>query len=142
MASVFVYSSPMHLDAIRSFCLTLPESAEVQPFGDPIFTARGNWFAIYGEWKGAWSLSVRVEPGMKEVFQADPRFFRTPYLGHHNWVSLRVATDPDWEELLELVRASYSLAMALPRKKPAPGKQKGRLTQSAARKHNARRETS
>lgn len=134
----------MHLDAIRSFCLDLPEAGEVQPFGDPIFTARGNWFAIYGEWKGDWSLSVRVEPGMKEVFLADPRFFRTPYLGHHNWVSLRVAPLPDWEELHELLRASYSLAFAMPRKKAAAGlgKQKGRLTQSAARKHNARRETS
>ena len=42
-------------------------------------------------------------------FSGRPRFYRTPYVGQHGWVSLRATTRLNWEEIAELVRGSYEL---------------------------------
>jgi hypothetical protein len=40
----------------------------------------------------------------------DPRFFKTPYVGQHGWVSLRVNGGRlDWKEIAELAAGSHQL---------------------------------
>ena len=42
------------------------------------------------------------------MISADPdRYFRPPYVGHRGWVGVRIDTDPDWDELGEIVRDAY-----------------------------------
>jgi hypothetical protein len=37
------------------------------------------------------------------------RFFVPPYVGHKGWVGMRLAADPDWNEVAALVTRSYRL---------------------------------
>ena len=38
----------------------------------------------------------------------DPeRYFRPPYVGHRGWLGVRIDTDPDWDEVAEVVRDAY-----------------------------------
>jgi len=109
----------MHLERIRKLCLALPNAEEVHPFSaqDSFWRTNGNWFASHGEWKGDWLLSVRVEPGLKDVFLDDPRFLKTPYLGRNNWVSLKLDPKPDWREIKALLGSSHEIAAAMPKRK-------------------------
>jgi predicted DNA-binding protein (MmcQ/YjbR family) len=46
---------------------------------------------------------------MQPVFLEDDRFYRTPYVGQHGWVSLRANTKLNWVEIRGLVEGSYQL---------------------------------
>jgi predicted DNA-binding protein (MmcQ/YjbR family) len=46
---------------------------------------------------------------MQPVVLEDSRFYRTPYVGQHGWVSLRARTKLNWKEIGELIRGSYEL---------------------------------
>jgi predicted DNA-binding protein (MmcQ/YjbR family) len=107
------------LNQIRNYCLSLPKSEEVSPFGDPIWSVNGNWFAIYGSWQGRVLLSARVEAKMKDLFLKDSRYVVTPYLGRHSWVSLLVGEGARWEEVRDLVDASYKIARDHKPRKPS-----------------------
>jgi predicted DNA-binding protein (MmcQ/YjbR family) len=52
---------------------------------------------------------VKVGKKMQPVFLEDDRFYRTPYVGQHGWVSLRANTKLDWTEIRGLVEGSYQL---------------------------------
>ena len=53
---------------------------------------------------------MKVEKELQELFLADARFFRTPYVGKHGWVTLKVHAAPlDWDEIRELLAGSYRL---------------------------------
>jgi predicted DNA-binding protein (MmcQ/YjbR family) len=54
---------------------------------------------------------------MQPVFLEDPRFYRTPYVGQHGWVSLRANTKLDWDEIGGLVRGSYELVSVKKRRR-------------------------
>lgn len=42
---------------------------------------------------------------------ADPdRSFVPPYVGKHGWIAVRLTVSPRWQEIEELVTASYRLA--------------------------------
>jgi predicted DNA-binding protein (MmcQ/YjbR family) len=107
------------LSQIRNYCLSLPRSEEVAPFGDPIWSVNGNWFAIYGSWQGRILLSVRVEPKMKDVFLKDSRFVVTPYLGRHSWVSLIIGESSKWDEVRSMIDSSYHIAREHKPRKPS-----------------------
>jgi predicted DNA-binding protein (MmcQ/YjbR family) len=49
---------------------------------------------------------LKTEAG---IFLEDPRFFKTPYMHHNGWISLRAQGKLDWKEIKELVKASYGL---------------------------------
>jgi predicted DNA-binding protein (MmcQ/YjbR family) len=47
---------------------------------------------------------------MQEILLHDGRFIRTPYVGKHGWVSLRVVGPLDWKEVRSLIKRSHRLA--------------------------------
>ncbi|MFZ3330870.1 MAG: MmcQ/YjbR family DNA-binding protein [Candidatus Acidiferrales bacterium] len=62
------------------------------------------------EYKGELGICVKVGTLMQGVFLDDSRFFRTPYIGKHGWVTLRVyAARLNESEIRELVKGSYQL---------------------------------
>lgn len=95
------------LERIRKIALSLPETVEVEQFGLPFFKFRKKPFAVYGK-EDTGQLSIKVEKASQPIFLEDPRFFKTPYIGNHGWVTLRLAPKPDWEEIEELIRGSYA----------------------------------
>ena len=99
------------LKKLRKISLALPNAEETVSHGHPTFRVRGGKiFAVLETWKDELGICVNVGKLMQGMFLDDPRFFRTPYIGHHGWVTLRVyAARFNWKEIRELVKGSYLL---------------------------------
>jgi predicted DNA-binding protein (MmcQ/YjbR family) len=103
-------SEKVVLKKLRVICLRLPAATEGVSFGHPTFRIEGKTFAVLEEYKGELGIGLKVGTLLQSVFLEDPRFFRTPYIGKHGWVTLRVhAAPPDWNEIGEMVKGSYQL---------------------------------
>jgi|SRR5579864_7548771 len=99
------------LKKLRKISLALPDAEETVSHGHPTFRVRGGKvFAVLEIWKGELGICVNVGKLMQGMFLDDPRFFRTPYIGKHGWVTLRVyAARLNWKEIRGLVKGSYLL---------------------------------
>jgi len=96
------------LERVRALCMALPEATETRTFGNPTFQVTGKTFCVLETYRGEFSIAVKVGRSSQSVFLADPRFYRTPYVGRYGWVSLKCAAAPiDWEEAGELIAGSY-----------------------------------
>jgi predicted DNA-binding protein (MmcQ/YjbR family) len=96
------------LQKLRSVALALPETDEAAPFGDPWFRVRGKMFCCLTEHQGRPALVVKVGKENLDLFLADARFYRSPYIGNHGWVGLFLDSDTDAEEQRALIRDSYN----------------------------------
>ena len=106
------------LRRLRGICLALEGAEETVTFGHPTFRVNGKMFSVFEEYKGELGICVKVEQELQEIFLEDSRFFRTPYVGKHCWVTLRVyAARINWSEGKELVKGSYLLVRPKPVKK-------------------------
>src|SRR5262249_56409224 len=98
------------LTRLRKICSQLPDVIETVSFGHPTFQVGGKTFAVFEQYKGELGLALKVEKELQQVFLKDPRFYMTPYIGKHGWVTLRMETRPvEWKEVREMVRGSYRL---------------------------------
>ena len=95
------------LKKVRSLCLALPETSEVEAWGHPTFRAGHKMFAAFGVLEGVLSLGLKVGFARQEELLQDDRFFPTPYAAHQGWVSLRLDGATDWTEVAGLVREAY-----------------------------------
>src|SRR5215467_1569041 len=89
---------------LREICLALPKTHETTTFGHPTFQVGTKTFAVLEKYKGELSIAVKVGKGVQGMFLEDPRFYRTPYVGQHGWVSLRANGKLNWDEVAGLVR--------------------------------------
>lgn len=103
------------LRRLRQIALAFPEAAEKESHGRPVFFTQ-KVFVMYGaSVKGdhqsrVWDQSVVIKPDEEErrALLEDERFFAPAYVGASGWVGLDLrAATPDWEEVRELVDASY-----------------------------------
>jgi predicted DNA-binding protein (MmcQ/YjbR family) len=98
------------LTKLRKICSQLADVTETVSFGHPTFQVGGKTFAVFEQYKGELGLALKVEKELQQVFLKDPRFYMTPYIGKHGWVTLRMETNPvDWKEVREMLRGSYRL---------------------------------
>jgi len=113
------------LKRLRKICLRLPAATEGITFGHPTFRVEKKMFAVLEEYKGELGICLKVGTLLQGVFLDDPRFFRTPYIGKHGWVTLRVyAARLNWTEIRELLKGSYDLVA--PAKSPVRTKKKSK----------------
>lgn len=100
-----------YLEKFRKIAFALPDVAETESFGHPWFRAggpKGKMISVFGLIDDSWSLCFKAGKGNMNLFLNDPRFTKTPYIGNHGWVSLKLdPKKPDWEEVAELLRMSY-----------------------------------
>ena len=108
------------LKKLRRVCLAQPAAEETVTFGHPTFRVRGGKiFAVLETYKGELGICVNAGKLLQGIFLDDPRFSRTPYIGNHGWVTLRVYAAPlNWKEIRDLVRGSYLLAASQSSKEP------------------------
>ena len=99
-------NDPM-LECVRSICLALPESCEVEAWGHPTFRAGKKMFATYGGEPGEPAVHFNVGFDRQDKLLNDDRFFPTPYAAHRGWVSLRLTKKTDWKEVTQLAREAY-----------------------------------
>jgi predicted DNA-binding protein (MmcQ/YjbR family) len=114
------------LAELRSIALGLPEAYEKVTHGRPGFFA-AKMFAGYGgnskvtrppgvsAAAGAMvayphSLLVKVDDSERRALEGDARFYYPAYLGSSGWLGLDfTAATVDWDEVAELLDASYRL---------------------------------
>lgn len=101
------------LERLRKICLTLPEAAEKEAWGDPTWRVRERIFAMQkGNYEGGRpSLWLKASEGGQAVLvEADPEaFFVPPYVGNKGWVGAYLDRRIDWSLLRELIEESYRL---------------------------------
>ena len=111
-----IYSAPPAaalLMRLRKICSQLPDVTETVSFGHPTFQVRGKTFAVFEQYKGELGLALKVEKELQQIFLKDPRFYMTPYIGKHGWVTLRMeASGINWPEVREMLQGSYRLVAA------------------------------
>jgi hypothetical protein len=102
------------IDRLREICLALPETSEVEAWGEPTFRVKGRIFAMHasaGTHHGAgrpavWILSVSMEQDL--VLRARPdRYFKPPYVGPSGWIGAWLDRNPPWSEIAELLRDGW-----------------------------------
>ena len=94
---------------LRKICLALPEAVETNNFGHEWFRIRKKPFCVFHGTKEAPAIAFKVAKTEQGIFLEDPRFYKTPYMGHNGWVSIHANGQLDWEEVEELVKGSYQL---------------------------------
>jgi predicted DNA-binding protein (MmcQ/YjbR family) len=90
------------LRRLPRICHELPRATETITFGHPTFQVDGKVFGVLEQYKGELGICVKIEKQLQGIILDDARFFRTPYIGKHGWVTL----------LKALVRRSYRLVAA------------------------------
>ena len=102
------------LGSVRTIALAFPDAAEKISHGHPAFYTT-KVFAYYGgsiKVDGAWvshPQSVVVLPDAEDLraLVEDPRCYVPAYLGPSGWVALHLDAATDWDEVAELLDASY-----------------------------------
>jgi predicted DNA-binding protein (MmcQ/YjbR family) len=96
------------LEKVRKICLALPEAVEhIDGFGHNTFKINGKSFVISGESEKGFSLSFKSDRETQALLLQKEHFFKTPYIGHHGWVSIQNPHGEDWDELTDLIHEAY-----------------------------------
>jgi len=96
------------LENLRNICLALPEAVElIDGFGHNTFKINGKSFVISGERDAGFNLSFKSDRETQELLLQKEHFFKTPYIGHHGWVSIQNPQKADWDELTDLIQEAY-----------------------------------
>lgn len=112
---MFTDDDPL-LGRVRGIALDFPDAAEKVSHGRPAFFTK-KIFAYYGasvRAEGEWvphDHSVVVMPDADDApaLRDDPRVFVPAYLGAYGWLGLDLDDRSDWDEVAELLDASYRL---------------------------------
>lgn len=104
------------LARLRGLALAFPDAAEKVSHGRPAFFTK-KIFAYYGASvrdQGEWvqhgqAVVILPEADEAPALRADPRVFVPAYLGAYGWLGLDVDAESDWDEVGELLDASYRL---------------------------------
>lgn len=104
------------LARIRAIALTFPEADEKVSHGRPAFFTQ-KVFCYFGgsqrideEWV-AHDAAIMVRPDADDdpALRQDPRFWVPAYLAPSGWLGIDLDEDTDWQEIAELVDASYRM---------------------------------
>lgn len=99
------------LEQVRAICGPLPEVEElINGFGHTVMKVRGKTFVMMGENEGHPNLSFKADKEGQFLLLQQGGYVKTPYIGHHGWVSVDQRADPNWNELSGLIKEAYLLA--------------------------------
>ena len=102
------------LGRVREIALDFPGAAEKISHGHPAFFTT-KVFGYYGgsvKVDGVYqrhehSLVVLLDPDERSVLLTEERCYSPAYLGPSGWVGVDLTVDADWDEVGELLDASY-----------------------------------
>jgi predicted DNA-binding protein (MmcQ/YjbR family) len=101
----------MNVDAIREFCLKFPQATEKLQWGDNLcFKIGGKIFAIMGLDNPRLCFKCTSETFAELIERED--IHPAPYVGRYKWVMLDRLNAVGWDELRELIQASYEMVSA------------------------------
>ena len=90
--------------------MALPDAAEVSAWGRSTYRTPKKIFIVAGA-SGQVPLSMVFKPDPEDepALRQDPRMFAPPYWGPFGWLGVPLSPESDWDEVAELVDASYRL---------------------------------
>ena len=102
------------LNRLRALALALPDAAEKISHGHPAFFTT-KVFAYYGgsskidgvHRRYEHSVLVLLDPDERAALLGEERCFVPAYLGPSGWIGVDLTGDADWDEVAELLDASY-----------------------------------
>ena len=104
------------LARVRELAVAFPGADEKVSHGRPafyttkVFAYYGASLKVDGEWvQHPHAVVVQPDPGDREALLQDPRAFVPAYLGPSGWIGVDVDERCDWNEVAELLDASYRL---------------------------------
>ncbi|UQZ86828.1 hypothetical protein SK3146_06121 [Paenibacillus konkukensis] len=98
------------LERIRAVCMEFPEVAEkIDAFGHTSFRVSDKPFVMMGQKEGLPTLAIKSTPAFQDILlrQEGTNYFKTPYIGHHGWVSVQNIERIDWEETKQLIEEGF-----------------------------------
>ncbi|GAA1477012.1 MmcQ/YjbR family DNA-binding protein [Nocardioides aestuarii] len=112
------------LERVKELALAFPDAAMKVSHGRPaffttkVFAYYGGSVKIDGEWRGHDScVMVLLDPVDREAMLGEDRCFVPAYLGPSGWVGVDLdgVDRTDWDEVAELLDASYRLTAGVRR---------------------------
>jgi predicted DNA-binding protein (MmcQ/YjbR family) len=104
---------------LREIALSFPGAFQKISWGRPVFCVPKIFVMYGGNTKGEqpgdltpypYSMLVKVDEADRPALEHDERFFYPAYMGPSGWLGLDFnAAEVDWDEVRELVDASYRL---------------------------------
>jgi predicted DNA-binding protein (MmcQ/YjbR family) len=102
------------LARVRELALALPDADEKVSHGRPAFFTKkvfayyGGSVRVDGEWvQHPHALLILPEPDERPALEQDQRSFVPAYLGPSGWLGIDLDETTDWDEVAELLDASY-----------------------------------
>lgn len=104
------------LGRVRDIALSFPEADEKVSHGRPAFFTQ-KVFCYFGgsqrideEWV-AHDAAIMMRPDRDDdpALRQDPRFWVPAYLGASGWLGIDLDEQTDWQEIAELIDASYRM---------------------------------
>jgi predicted DNA-binding protein (MmcQ/YjbR family) len=106
----------MNANKIRDFCLTFPHATENLQWGDDLcFKIGGKIFVTLGLDNPR--LCFKCTPDTFTELTEREDIHPAPYVGRYKWVMLDRLDAVRWDELRDLIRASYEMVAAKAPKK-------------------------
>lgn len=98
---------PAKVDRVRRICMALPETVEVEQFGEPWWKAGAKAYCSYGAEHMREGVAFNLTLLDQQELCKDERFAPTRYVGQHGWTTLTFGKSIDWDEVEELVGLAY-----------------------------------
>jgi len=110
----------MHIEAIRTYCLSKPYTSESLPFGDDtlVFKAAGKMFLL-ANLEGPLRISIKALPeNVTDRLEKYPEVIPAYHLNKKHWIAIEMANASDYGRIEEWIDESYELIIkSLTRKK-------------------------
>lgn len=104
------------LARVRTIALAFPKSAEKISHGRPVFFTNKIFTYFSGsvrvgeDWvQHPHAVLVQPDPIERAALIEDDRFFKPAYLAPAGWLGIDLDAQTDWDEIAELIDASYRL---------------------------------
>lgn len=104
------------LARVRELALALPDADEKVSHGRPAFFTKkvfayyGGSLKVDGEWvQHPTSIMIQPDTDDRAALVDDPRVFVPAYLGPSGWLGVDLDDTTDWDEVAELLDASFRL---------------------------------
>jgi predicted DNA-binding protein (MmcQ/YjbR family) len=108
------------LAKLRAICAVLPNSRETMTWGSPHFRIDDKIFCGIGDEKGRLTIGFKLEMDHAHALVQDERFWPSPYVGRHGWVTTEVTPKTSWRQIKAFVEESYGLIAPKPKSLRSP----------------------
>jgi predicted DNA-binding protein (MmcQ/YjbR family) len=96
-------------EKMRKICLAFPDTKETITWGSPHYRVGDKIFSGIGDEKGKLTIGFKLQMDHAHAIVQDDRFWPSPYVGKHGWVSTEVTSRTNWKQIAAFVAESYGL---------------------------------